>query len=237
MRAEIISGPTFVDEALFGIGLSYGLTSGMTCNAAFRKSPTYKQLEQVSRKLCHMQGGHNKFLETVTMTLDITAPRYWWQEFDTYRVGITKQSESTMHTIMARELIDEDFEGGTFDHILEELNAIRRDYFIAEDTHDEAEKKRCFMDMKNALPEGFLQRRIVCLNLKALQNMYMQRKNHRLPEWRQFFKGIAADLAAVSPYTDNVLWWTFGWIYNPETNTIEIPETKEVEILNEKEGE
>ena len=229
MKTSVISGPCFVDEALFGIGLSYGLTGGMTCDAAFRKSPVYKQLEKVSKKLAHQQGGHNKFLETITLTLDITAPRYWWQEFDTYRVGVTKQSESTMHTIMARELTDDDFEGGTFDHILEELNAIRRDYFIAEDTHDEAEKKRCFMDMKNALPEGFLQRRIVCLNLKALQNMYMQRKNHRLPEWQQFFKDIAADLAAVSPYADNVLWWAFGWKYDDET--------KAIEILNEKEGE
>ena len=234
MKTEIISGPCFVDEALFGIGLSYGLTSGMTCNAAFRKSPTYKQLEQVSRKLSHMQGGHNKFLETVTMTLDITAPRYWWQEFDTYRVGVTKQSESTMHTIMSRELNPEDFERGinmkTWQYLIEQRSAYL-------DEKDPERKERLFFTMKNDLPEGFLQRRIVCLNLKALQNMYMQRKNHRLPEWRQFFKGIAADLAAVSPYADNVLWWTFGWIYNPETDTIEIPETKEVEILNEKEGE
>lgn len=234
MRTKIISGPCFVDEALFGIGLSYGLTSGMTCNAAFRKSPTYKQLEQVSRKLCYMQGGHNKFLETVTMTLDITAPRYWWQEFDTYRAGVSKQSESTMHTIMARELNPEDFERGinikTWQYLIEQRSAYL-------DEKDPERKERLFFTMKNDLPEGFLQRRIVCLNIKALQNMYMQRKNHRLPEWRQLFKDIATDLAAVSPYADNVLWWTFGWIYNPETDTIEIPETKEVEILNEKKGE
>lgn len=229
MKTTILSGPCHVDEALFGIGLSYGLTSGMKCDAAFRKSPAYRQLETVSRKLCHMQGGHNKFLETITLAFDITAPRYWWQEFDTYRAGVTKQSESTMHTIMARDLADDDFEGGTFDHILEELNAIRRDYLKAEAEGDEEEKTRCFMDMKNALPEGFLQRRIVMLNLKALQNMYMQRKNHRLPEWRQFFRDIATDLAAVSPYADNALWWTFGWKYDAETGEIEIP--------NEKEGE
>ena len=220
MKTTILSGPCFVDEALFGIGLSYGLTSGMTCDATFRKSPTYKQLEKVSRRLCHQMGGHNKFLETITLTLDITAPRYWWQEFDTYRAGVTKQSESTMHTIMARDLTDEDFEGGTFTHILEELNAIRRDYIKAEDVHDEAEKKRCFMDMKNALPEGFLQRRIVCLNLKALQNMFIQRRAHRLPEWRQFFRDTAADLVRLSPHADNVLWWTFMWSYDRETGEI-----------------
>lgn len=227
MRTEIISGPIFVDDALFGIGLSYGLTSGLKCDAAFRKSPAYRQLEIVSRKLCHMQGGHNKFLETITLALDITAPRYWWQEFDTYRAGVTKQSESTMHTIMARDLTSDDFEGGASDHILEELNAIRRDYLKAEAEGDEGGKTHCFMGMKNALPEGFLQRRVVMLNLKALQNMYMQRKNHRLPEWRQFFRDIATDLAADSPYADNALWWTFGWKYDAETGEIEISNEKE----------
>lgn len=227
MNVEILSGPCHVDEALFGIGLSYGLTSSMKCDAAFRKSPTYKRLETVSRKLCHMQGGHNKFLETITLTIDIRAPRYWWQEFDTYRAGVTKQSESTIHTLTARDLSDEDFEGGIFDLILVELNALRREYLKAEAEGDEKEKKRCFMEMKNLLPEGFLQRRVVTLNLKTLQNMYMQRKNHRLQGWGQFFFDIALDLATHSPYADNVLWWTFGWKYDAATEEIEIPKEGE----------
>lgn len=226
MKTTILSGPCHTDEALFGIGLSYGLTSNMRCDAAFRKSSTYRQLETISRKLCRMQGGHNKFLEAITLALDITAPRYWWQEFDTYRAGVTKQSESTMHTIMARDLANADFEGGIVGHVLEEINATRADYIKAEKEGDEAEKTHCFMDMKQLLPEGFLQRRIVMLNLKALQNMYMQRKNHRLPEWRQFFRDIATNLAAASPHADNVLWWTFGWKYDAETGEIEIPNEK-----------
>lgn len=206
MKTSIISGPIFVDDALFGIGLSYGLTSDMFCDAAFRKSPTYKQLVTVSKKLAHMQGGHNKFLETITLTLDVKAPRYWWQEFDTYRVGVTKQSESTIHTIMARELTDDDFEGGTFAHFLEELNAIREDYIA---TEDDEEKQAAFDDMKSALPEGYLQRRVVCLNLKTLQNIYRQRKNHKLPQWHMFFKDIANDLRE-SPYAELVLWYIFA---------------------------
>ena len=194
MKTTILSGPCHVDDALFGIGLSYGLTSEMKCDAAFRKSPVYKQLEQVSRKLAHMQGGHNKFLETITITLDITAPRYWWQEFDTYRAGVTKQSESTMHTIMSRELTDE----------------------VAIDANDEAEKKRCFMDMKSALPEGFLQRRIVCLNLKALQNMFIQRRAHRLPEWHRFFEDIIAGIYDTSPHDELTLYYVFGNDYRQE---------------------
>lgn len=227
MKTTILSGPCHVDAALFGIGLSYGLTSGMKCDAAFRKSPVYKRLETVSRKLCRMQGGHNKFLETITLALDITAPRYWWQEFDTYRAGVTKQSESTIHTIMARDLTGDDFEGGMCEYVTDVLNDIRNDYLKADAKDDGEKKKNCFMDMKSILPEGFLQRRIVTLNLKALQNMYIQRANHRLPEWQQFFRDIAADLAAVSPHAGNALWWTFDWKYDAVTGETEIPEERE----------
>lgn len=227
MNVEILSGPCHVDEALFGIGLSYGLTSNMKCNAAFRKSPTYKRLETVSRKLCRMQGGHNKFLETITLTIDIRAPRYWWQEFDTYRAGVTKQSESTIHTIMKRDLTDDDFEGGMWPEVLGILNRSREIYQSAEgDENKEALRAAVFDDMKAGLPEGFLQRRIVCLNLKTLQNIYHQRKNHKLPQWRMFFYDIAEGLK-ISPYAENVIWWTFGWKYDAATEEIEIPKEGE----------
>lgn len=202
MQTRIISGPEFVTEALFGIGLSFGLTSGIKSVAKFKGAPEYSRLMKVARGLAHKQGGHNKFLETIMFTLDIDAPRYWWSQFDTYRVGISKQSESTMHTIMAREITDDDFEGGMFEHITEELNAIRSDYLKAETEGDEEAKTRCFMDMKAALPEAFLQRRIVVVNLKTLQNMYMQRKNHRLPQWREFFEDIRRQLEECTPFEE-----------------------------------
>jgi len=66
----------------------------------------------VAKKLYNKDGGHNKFLESIQIWLDIKMPRYWWQEFDTYRVGVTKQSESTVHTVFKRELTQEDFTGG-----------------------------------------------------------------------------------------------------------------------------
>lgn len=202
MQTRIISGPEFVTEALFGIGLSFGLTSGIKSVAKLKGAPEYSRLMKVARGLAHKQGGHNKFLETIMFTLDIDAPRYWWSQFDTYRVGISKQSESTMHTIMAREITDDDFEDGMFEHITEELNAIRSDYLKAEAEGDEEAKTRCFMDMKAALPEAFLQRRIVVVNLKTLQNMYMQRKNHRLPQWREFFEDIRRQLEECTPFEE-----------------------------------
>lgn len=188
MQTKIISGPHFVTEALFGIGLSYGLTSGIENVKDLERAECYDRLMQIARGLAHKPGGgHNKFLETITLTLDVRAPRYWWQEFDTYRVGVTKQSESTMHTIMSRELNPEDFERGinikTWQYLIEQRSAYL-------DEKDPERKERLFFTMKNDLPEGFLQRRIVCLNAKALQNMYTQRKNHRLPEWRRFFDAI-----------------------------------------------
>lgn len=187
MQTRIISGPEFVTEALFGIGLSFGLTSDIEHVHKLKGTPTYERLMKVARGLAHKQGGHNKFLETIMFTLDIRAPRFWWQEFDTYRVGISKQSESTMHTIMARELEPSDFERGIQANTLSALNLTRSVYA---NKADEDEKQRLFLDLKNGLPEGFLQRRIVVANLKSLQNMYMQRRDHRLPQWHDFFNSI-----------------------------------------------
>ena len=166
----------------------------MTSNIAFEtfiKNPIRIKCEEAARKLAHMQGGHNKFLETITLILEIKAPRYWWQEFDTYRVGVTKQSESTIHTITKKALGWNDFEDGTSQLIINLCNDIREKYNNATDT---GEKNRLFFKLKANLPESFFQRRVVSLNVKTLQNMYNQRKNHKLPQWKTFFSAIAEDL-------------------------------------------
>lgn len=194
MKTRVISGPEFVTEALFGIGLSFGLTSDMDRVRTLVHTPMYERLIKVARGLAHKQGGHNKFLETIMFTLDVDAPRYWWQEFDTYRVGVTKQSESTMHTMMSRPFRHEDFQHALPDHILESLNMLQGEFVLAKEKGDEEAMKDYFKTLKNCLPEGFLQRRVVCINAKTLQNMYMQRKNHRLPEWRYFFDSISSYL-------------------------------------------
>ena len=181
MQVHIIGEYGF-EEALFGLGLSYGITSRFDSVHAFytdhlmkqhSETSDYQRLQKVAAKLAHKDGGHNKFLETITVTLDITAPRYWHSEFDTYRVGTTKQSESTMHTIDKRSLIKSDFEGGDIpDSLLSLINS-------AVDDKD-------WYRVKQLLPESFLQRRIVSTNYKVLRNVYAQRKNHRLPEWHVF---------------------------------------------------
>ena len=207
MRTQITSDPRYVNEALFGIGLAYGLTSHLA-----RTEDLYEHLSitakliNVSKNLAHKQGGHNKFLETITLSLDIKAPRFWWQEFDTYRVGVTKHSESTMHTITYRLLTQNDFEGGISNKILAEINRLITCY----QTTPAPEKERYFREIKTALPEGFLQRRIVTLNIKTLQNIYNQRKNHRLPQWAAFFSDIYRNLEGGDIFKEIVRYYIFG---------------------------
>lgn len=149
-----------VAPALQGLALSYNSEPSM----------------RVANKLAHKQGGHNKFLESVQVWIDITAPRYFWQQFDTYRVGTTKQSESTMHRLMKNDISADMFEGGCHFEILPYL----QDWYRGGN----------FDALKKHLPESFLQRRIVNTNYKVLQNMEMQRRGHKLVEWPIFLDAI-----------------------------------------------
>ena len=149
------------------------------------------RLAGVATKLAPKDGGHNKFLESMVVWLDIDAPRYWWSEFDTYRVGTTKQSESTMHTITHRLLSQSDFEEPVFSDTLNQLNGLIRTY---QALNNKEEKNKVFREIKVNLPEGFLQRRIVCTNYKVLKNMVWQRKTHRLQEWHQFITALTEQL-------------------------------------------
>ena len=130
----------------------------------------------VAQKLRFKGDGHNKFLESIAVWMDIDAPRYFWQQFDTYRIGVTKQSESTMHTMTARALQQDDFEHPIPEAHLQHLNKL-----IADEQWQTA---------KWDLPESFLQRRIVCLNYMILQRMIRQRESHRLTEWRTFIDEV-----------------------------------------------
>ena len=161
------------EHALYGISLSY--------------NKGIENMEKISKSLCKLDGGHNKFLESMTVWLEIKAPRYWWQEMDTYRIGTTKQSESTIHTILKRELTQEDFELPLPRIVLNQLNTT----IINSRGKDKIEFIR---KIKNQLPEGFLQKRILCTNYKTLKNMFVQRKNHALLEWKVFIQCLKENL-------------------------------------------
>lgn len=177
MRMEGLS------EALFGIGLSYGLTSEYEGwdDVPFDRR---MKLQEIAAKLCKAGAGEDKFLRQVACWWDVRAPRYWWAEADTFKVGTVAQSESTMHTIMNRDLVQEDFEEPIHPGALKVLNLLIGDYKKSKNGH-------LFMQLKNDLPEGFLQRRIWTLNLANMKNIYRQRKNHRLPQWRRVCEEFA----------------------------------------------
>src|SRR5574344_694427 len=153
---------TVITEAICGLQQSYKVDSERAKSVA-------KKFFNSTDKL---HSGELKFMEFITVYLEIRAPRYWWQQFDTYRIGISKQSESTMHTIMKRKLAQDDFAEMIDGAILDILN--------------DSISQKDFMKVKTNLPESFLQRRIISTDLKTLIYIYKQRKNHRLKEWKDF---------------------------------------------------
>lgn len=128
---------------------------------------------------------HAKHLRMIMVWARITAPRYWWQQFDTYRVGVEKISTSTMHTLMRKHLTEKDFEGFVFPGVIDSLNMAIDAWRTAEDPK---EKHRIEMNVIRNLPQSFLQERTVMMSYAAIRNMYKQRKGHKLEEWAQFLK-------------------------------------------------
>ena len=167
MKVKVLEEAGY-DSAMQGIGLSYGKPS----NA-----------EKVSKKLCFKDGGHNKFLESMMIWVKIKAPRYWWQEADTYRIS-TKQSESTMHTIMKQLNTEDDYYSIS---CLFEGKDIPM--FTVEELIEYAKEKN-IVKVKQLLPEGFLQTRIWCFSYKTLRSIIIQRKDHRLPHWNMFIDQV-----------------------------------------------
>ena len=135
---------------------------------------------------------HRKFMRMITVYLDITAPLYWWKEFDTYKVGTVANSCSTMHKIHEKEFTLEDFSTEhlypevreAFENtIIKYLNEARKMYNFLSDTPS---KKDAWWQMIQLLPSSYNQRRTVMLNYEVLANMYKSRRNHKLNEWHTF---------------------------------------------------
>jgi hypothetical protein len=166
-------------QALLGMALSYW-DGAMPLEEWWDEAKQIKAFDR-SVKLAFMQGGHNKFLESIQVWLEVKATRAFWQEFDTYRVGVTKQSASTMHTLSKRELTVDDVSPNTDPFTIDNFN------IILSQTKD-------INVLKDNLPEGFLQTRIVCTNYKVLQHIVYQRHNHRYKAWRVFCEQLLAQV-------------------------------------------
>ena len=154
------------------------------------------------KRLCNAGTDHRKFMRMITVYMDITAPLYWWKEFDTYKVGTVANSCSTMHKIADKEFTLEDFSceklitreqplvEGTdaveppnavwlMNRTIQTLNQYRNLYLQTKD-------KKYWWQMIQLLPSSYNQRRTVMLNYEVLANMYKSRRNHKLDEWVDF---------------------------------------------------
>lgn len=138
------------------------------------------------KKLVQAGSDHSKFMRMINVTLDVTAPMYWWKEMDTYKVGTVRNSCSTMHKVHAKEFEIDDFShehlfdnNNTLGYIVCALNVYRKNYLETKD-------KAWWWQIIQLLPSSYNQRATLQLNYAVLRNIYHSRKNHKLDEWHDF---------------------------------------------------
>lgn len=152
---------------------------------------------------------HRKFLRQIFVTVDITAPLYYFKEFDTYRIGVTENSTSTMHKLASTPITLDCFELGDYspeldmiddvplglrvDSFIDDLEQMRQKYLMTND-------KRYWKELVRWLPNGWLQTRTVTMNYENLLSIYHQRRNHKLTEWSIDFINFIKSLPYASDF-------------------------------------
>ena len=169
------------------------------------------------RRLIRAGSSHRKFLRQIIVSVDITAPRYWWAEFDTYKVGTTANSCSTMHKITAKEFTLDDF---SHEHLEDFDEPLRKDdneltrfpWFktslestidvlnYARELYLETQDKKYWWQLIQLLPQSYNQKRTVTMTYENLLNMVSQRRGHKLDEWHDF-----CDWVFTLPYAEELL--------------------------------
>ena len=155
----------------------------------------------LAARLCQSGTDHRKFLRQIFVSVDITAPLYWWKEFDTYKVATVANSTSTMHKIHAKEFSRDDFSTdhmdeetlAAFDSVIAYLEKTRQKYLENKD-------KRFWYDLIQFLPSSYNQMRTVTLNYETLTNIYYARRYHKLDEWHTF-----CDMIRALPYAQTLI--------------------------------
>ena len=155
----------------------------------------------LAKRLCKAGSDHRKFIRQIMVSIDITAPLYWWKEYDTYKVATVANSTSTMHKIHSKPFELEDF---SCDHmtpetlqfmqtVVDQLEIIRNRYL------EEKDKKHWY-DLIQLLPSSYNQLRTCTLNYETLTNIYYARKHHKLDEWHTF-----CDFIETLPYAKELI--------------------------------
>ena len=155
----------------------------------------------LATRLAKAGSDHRKYLRQIFVSMDITAPLYWWKEFDTYKVGTVANSTSTMHKIHAKEFVREDFSiesltgdsVGAMDALISCLESERVKYIETKD-------KAHWMNMIQLLPTSYNQLRTVTMNYEVLIGIYYARRTHKLSEWHTLCEAIEK-----LPYAENLI--------------------------------
>ena len=145
----------------------------------------------LAKRLCRAGSDHRKFVRMILVSMDVTAPLYWWKEYDTYKVGTVANSCSTMHKIHSRPFALDDF---SHDHMTPDALAHFSDYIAYLEQvrlhYMETKGKALWYDMIQLLPSSYNQLRTCSLNYETLINIYHARKDHKLEEWHTFCHAI-----------------------------------------------
>ena len=162
---------------------------------------------KLAQTLIRAGSEHRKFMRQIFVSVDITAPLYWWKEFDTYKVATVSNSCSTMHKLADTPITLDCFEMGDFTPLIDNfkidlswqtivtyLEQLRQRY-------NETKDKRYWRELIRLLPESWLQKRTITMNYENILNMYRQRKNHKLTEWSKSF----CDWVKTLPYAEELI--------------------------------
>lgn len=141
----------------------------------------------LAKRLCKAGSDHRKFIRQIFVSVDLTAPLYWWKEFDTYKVGTVANSTSTMHKLHAKPIEAADFSAeklvpeaqAGFDQLLVTLESLRRQFVETKD-------KDYWYSLIQLLPESYNQMRTVTMNYENLLNQFYARRGHKLEEWHTY---------------------------------------------------
>ena len=144
---------------------------------------------------------HRKFMRMIVVYMDITAPLYWWKEFDTYKIGTVSNSCSTMHKITDKEFTIDDF---SHEHLTERsllvLDVLIRALNDYLDLYLEKPTKEAWWQIIQLLPSSYNQKRTIMMNYEVCANIYNSRKKHKLDEWKEF-----CDWVSILPYSNLII--------------------------------
>ena len=154
----------------------------------------------LAKRLCKAGSDHRKFIRQIIVSVDITAPLYWWKEFDTYKVATVANSTSTMHKLHSKPIELDDFRhdklsfesADAFKAFIEFIEKKRQDFIASKDKKD-------WYDLIQLLPSSYNQKRTVTKNYENLLNMYYARRKHKLDEWH-----VYCDWILTLPYTKDL---------------------------------